>query len=1037
MKIKELHLRNIASIKEADIDFSKDLVDGVTGNPASVFLICGDTGSGKSVILDGISMALYKTTPRISGVSNRNGNEFKDKSGETITVGSIEQYTRIGIGPKDECYSELVFEGNDGVVYRAKLSLGMMQGRDKSLKHRDAKWEVKAGTGDWCDKVKDNEKVIERAVGLTFEQFGRMAMLAQGQFASFLTGDKKEREAILEQLTNTEIFSTYGEAIKKITGDFKKACETAKNELETEKGHALSEADLQVLEAQKVEASKKNAELESQIKALEEIISNVQKLQEAKDKLGEEQKKILVLKERFEALSAHLKLKDESRTAYRAALSKLEAQIKELSERDALYTNAAAADLRIEGYVQLQGDIAKNESATKIATGKTEGLKGDLAKAHERTAQAEKAVQAKQSEIDTLGDERKALNPEKVSSDYEATVKRQSLLETLQRQINEECVESEKLEKLTSQIKTEEDLVAELLQAVTMAKAVYEDANEENTRAQNLLSTIKMGLDERIVELRKKLAAEHASICPLCGQSIENHSLEVDLTGALSPLEVQQQEAAKALKEATENKDAAVKQFTVAETALKSLKSSQESLAVEIARRKTEIETEARKLALDTAQPLAGQIAVAVEDVAQNIESLKKTQQRAEELQECVNKLHKEKAPLDKSLLGAQSAQKDAEAACSANAKEIADLAVARKDLDGKLNAAVDALGALLAQYYPKWQEDTAAVRVALKKDAQEYMDMKAQRDNHDREFGNLTTLIGNIAEQQKTICDAHPDWKASDERKAFQCESIHSAWTLLSGEVRSTDTLITSYRATISTCETFLSQRLAPEDTHELTVFVAEKSELQVQKDVFVATLGSIQEKLNADQGNKAKIAAAEDKFSKAQELSLKWEKLNGLFGGTRLRTLVQTYILRPLLNNANIYLKRITDRYELTCSEDNEQLSILVLDRYNKDQVRSVTVLSGGERFMISLALSLALSSLNRPDMNINILFIDEGFGTLDEKSLDSVMETLEKLQEIAGESQRRVGIISHREELESRIQTHIEVQKRSGHSAVVIKN
>ena len=140
-------------------------------------------------------------------------------------------------------------------------------------------------------------------------------------------------------------------------------------------------------------------------------------------------------------------------------------------------------------------------------------------------------------------------------------------------------------------------------------------------------------------------------------------------------------------------------------------------------------------------------------------------------------------------------------------------------------------------------------------------------------------------------------------------------------------------------------------------------------------------------------------------------------------------------MLNNANIYLERITDRYLLTCSEENEQLSILVLDKYNKNQVRSVTVLSGGERFMISLALSLALSSLNRPDMNVNILFIDEGFGTLDEKSLDSVMSTLERLQEIAGQSNRRVGIISHREELEERIPVKIRVIKKGeGRSNII---
>jgi DNA repair exonuclease SbcCD ATPase subunit len=180
------------------------------------------------------------------------------------------------------------------------------------------------------------------------------------------------------------------------------------------------------------------------------------------------------------------------------------------------------------------------------------------------------------------------------------------------------------------------------------------------------------------------------------------------------------------------------------------------------------------------------------------------------------------------------------------------------------------------------------------------------------------------------------------------------------------------------------------------------------------------------------------EDRLKKAEQQFVRWDRLNSIFGGTRFRTLIQTYILRPLLNNANIYLEQITDRYRLTCSEDNEQLSILVLDRYNKDQVRSVTVLSGGERFMISLALSLALSSLNRSDMNVNILFIDEGFGTLDEKSLDSVMQTLEKLQEIAGQTNRRVGIISHREELEERIPVKIQVIKKGeGRSMIEVTN
>lgn len=80
------------------------------------------------------------------------------------------------------------------------------------------------------------------------------------------------------------------------------------------------------------------------------------------------------------------------------------------------------------------------------------------------------------------------------------------------------------------------------------------------------------------------------------------------------------------------------------------------------------------------------------------------------------------------------------------------------------------------------------------------------------------------------------------------------------------------------------------------------------------------------------------------------------------------------------------------------------------------------------------MALSSLNHPDMNVNILFIDEGFGTLDERNLDSVMSTLERLQEIAGESNRRVGIISHREELVEQIPVKIEVKRKGEGRSVV---
>ena len=280
MKLKELHIRNIASIESADIDFEHGLNDAVTGDPASIFLISGDTGAGKSVILDGISMALYKKTPRIADVANVTKNEFTDTEGESIRVASIEQYTRLGISEKDDSYSEVVFEGNDGKTYHARLTLGIKLGnKDKTtgirpLKHKSPVWEIRVEDGDW---TKDSvEQTILQAVGLDFQQFGRMAMLAQGQFANFLTGDKKEREAILEQLTNTQHFTAYGEAIQSLWKKAKETQATIQTQYDTEKPHTLNDEQVEQITKELADSQKEADNYDKEIKATEGKLKQVE-----------------------------------------------------------------------------------------------------------------------------------------------------------------------------------------------------------------------------------------------------------------------------------------------------------------------------------------------------------------------------------------------------------------------------------------------------------------------------------------------------------------------------------------------------------------------------------------------------------------------------------------------------------------------------------------------------------------------------------------------------------------------------------------
>lgn len=187
---------------------------------------------------------------------------------------------------------------------------------------------------------------------------------------------------------------------------------------------------------------------------------------------------------------------------------------------------------------------------------------------------------------------------------------------------------------------------------------------------------------------------------------------------------------------------------------------------------------------------------------------------------------------------------------------------------------------------------------------------------------------------------------------------------------------------------------------------------------------IGQLKAQLEQDRINRELI---KEEKSKADELRLeylRWDRLCKHFGdekGKTFRNIAQSFVLKELLNGANFYLQRFTDRYELECQAGS--LTILLRDFYQGGVSRPACTLSGGESFLISLSLALGLSSLNRQSLSVDILFIDEGFGTLSADYLNVVMDTLEKLHQMGG---KKVGIISHVEGLRERIKTQIRLHR-----------
>ena len=139
--------------------------------------------------------------------------------------------------------------------------------------------------------------------------------------------------------------------------------------------------------------------------------------------------------------------------------------------------------------------------------------------------------------------------------------------------------------------------------------------------------------------------------------------------------------------------------------------------------------------------------------------------------------------------------------------------------------------------------------------------------------------------------------------------------------------------------------------------------------------------------------------------------------------------------MDRANVRLKRLSPRYQLAVASGDQgepRLDFSIRDHHQADTERPLTTLSGGETFLVSLALALALSDFRRVDMPVETLLLDEGFGTLDQETLDVAMMTLRQLQQ---ENVQQIGIISHVEGLKERVDTRIIVEK-IGNGRSVIK-
>ncbi|WOF17240.1 AAA family ATPase [Methanoplanus sp. FWC-SCC4] len=226
-------------------------------------------------------------------------------------------------------------------------------------------------------------------------------------------------------------------------------------------------------------------------------------------------------------------------------------------------------------------------------------------------------------------------------------------------------------------------------------------------------------------------------------------------------------------------------------------------------------------------------------------------------------------------------------------------------------------------------------------------------------------------------------------------------------------------------------SSELKAEENKRLTdknhsVLVAdEENKSKIHKDL-QKEIGAIEERFSADQKEREKMQDRLEEISLQKSELERFLCLHALIGsadGKKFRNFAQGLTFEIMISHANKQLTKMSDRYILLKNPD-EPLDLCVLDNYQAGEIRPTKNLSGGESFIVSLALALGLSAMAGRKVRVDSLFLDEGFGTLDEKSLDTALETLAGLNDDG----KLIGIISHVGAIKERIPARISVLKGS---------
>lgn len=1003
MKINRILLYNINSLKgRHEINFEEEPL-----RSAGLFAITGATGSGKSTILDVITLALYNEVPRLGKLSKKN----------IQTMGSI--VTNFA----DEAWAEVEYTAK-GLSFRSRWSIRIT--RTGNLSDYDMEIvslpdEKSLGILKGSVPAKNRE-----LIGLTYEQFMRSILLSQGAFSQFLLAKKEDRAKLLEDITGTEIYRHLGKLAYELTKERKNEVDKIREKIE--EISILSDEELNENQAllkqlnQDAVAAQQKYDAINKIIRLQEINQEIeltkQTIVSKKTQLDIKAEAMIPMLEKY-AIHQEAKIFEKSIIDLDQQVKQLETLDRKKSDNEKFihHTTISKSTILTEmsSFVQqkvaeqnfleimeafekeiIQYDQEKDSIQTKgqelrtrinrlTATAKSNGVSINITE-NIKPADAIDIIKQRRNNLQVTVDDKLDV----LRNQWEEINSRKSVLKEYSKIYDE----NERLLHLVdTQIRSEKSFQTQFDSYSKLNKDLLTKEKEDEVKLNDLKTEHEAARSKASYEEQRSGLKDNEP-CPLCGSTehpYNVHKIFTDLgmmSANLKRLELEFEKLKAEIKQNTTN-------LLTTEIELKSIK-----------------------------------------------EKILETKLKANQLDLL---LQKNKADYPWIL---QIADEKWKVQIEFWAAELEQLFIKQKQLQES-----------------KYLEEVLLEFEELDKISQEYVKINSVRQNKysgkdvskdanlfQNKYTTIVEKLNNLELEKQTLIQETTAVKASIQvlfdlleklKEQFDLASVYDCKSLLLEHQDLTQ--INKERELLSVMETEINTIIKSNQEKEahylknvkdlnekelilLSYEILELKTIQVllQNNLKDANqkIGSIHTKLKDNDASIAKLALFKADFDKVNEQNKTWILLNNIIGdseGKKFANYAQDLTLSHLLDRANAQLMNLSDRYLLDFSPDEEDL--YVIDMYQGETKRAVKTLSGGETFLISLALALSLSDFASKTIRLESLFIDEGFGTLDPETLDVAMSTLEKLQNKSG---KRIGIISHVESLKERISTQIQVLK-----------